>query len=64
VGEVGLAETEGVWLSLPCVIDRSGVAQVLPALVDPSERERLLRSAGILQAAYEAVSVSLPATKS
>jgi L-lactate dehydrogenase len=51
----GLPEIEGVWLSLPSIIGRSGLDQSLAAAMDAAERAALLRSAEVLDSAYRAV---------
>ena len=45
----GFMGVSGVSLSLPAVIAREGVRELLPISLDPGEREGLLRSAGVLR---------------
>lgn len=52
----GLPELEGVWLSLPAIIGRGGVEQMLVPEMNAAERAALLRSAEILERAYRSVS--------
>ncbi|MFZ5479563.1 MAG: L-lactate dehydrogenase [Myxococcota bacterium] len=46
----------GVCMSLPAVVGAGGVERVLPIALDPDEEAALRRSAGILQAAWGALS--------
>ena len=43
---------ESVVLSLPCIVGRAGVVSRLPLALDRHERQKLERSAAILEAAY------------
>ena len=47
-GEYGLHD---VCLSVPCVVDETGVARVLEARLPPQEQSALERSAAVLQEA-------------
>ena len=51
----GFPELEGTWLSLPCIVDRTGIAQVLPITLDEAERAALVRSAEVLRATHKLV---------
>lgn len=53
--EQGFPEVDGTWLSLPCIVDRTGIAQVLPVMLDAAERAALARSAEVLRATRERV---------
>ena len=46
--EHGYAGVDGVYLSVPCVVDRGGVASVLRLPLDDAERAALQRSAQLL----------------
>lgn len=45
----GYAEAEGVYLSVPCVVDRRGVTSVLNVPLDEAERAALRKSAEVLR---------------
>lgn len=51
----GFPELEGVWLSQPAIIDRSGIDQILPISLDADERAALLHSGEVLRAAHKRV---------
>lgn len=51
----GLPEVEGVWLSLPAIIGRGGVDQLLVPPMSDAERGALIRSAEILDGVYRSL---------
>jgi L-lactate dehydrogenase len=49
----------GVCLSLPAIIERSGVRRVLPIPLSVEERERLRASADAVRAAIESAEIEI-----
>ena len=53
-GEYGL---DDVCLSLPCIINRKGIKNIVETILDQDERESLKKSAEILQKTYLSINL-------
>ena len=53
----GVPDCEGVTLALPHLVGGEGALATIPLVLDATEREGLLRSAGILREAIESLSL-------